>query len=112
VVDSGELITPAAIARRQCRKRGHHRVALIMNEEVKRDFKAAPGNHRSRRRVSIGDLGPAFGYDVLNHAFRWVMDGAELIALQKNRYWMAGNCASVARPARTSAALTAGCRLA
>jgi HAD superfamily hydrolase (TIGR01458 family) len=36
----------------------------------------------------VGDLGPAFGYDVLNHAFRQVMDGAELIALQKNRYWM------------------------
>ncbi len=36
----------------------------------------------------IGDLGAAFGYDVLNHAFRRVMDGAELIALQKNRYWL------------------------
>jgi HAD superfamily hydrolase (TIGR01458 family) len=36
----------------------------------------------------MGDLGPAFGYDVLNHAFRHVMDGAELIALQKNRFWM------------------------
>jgi HAD-hyrolase-like len=35
--------------------------------------------------VIIGDLGPAFGDDVLNHAFRQVMDGAELIALQKNR---------------------------
>jgi len=38
--------------------------------------------------VIIGDLGPAFGYDVLNHAFRQVIGGAELIALQKNRYWM------------------------
>ena len=35
----------------------------------------------------IGDLGPAFSYDVLNHAFRQVMDGAEQIAPQKNRYW-------------------------
>ena len=35
----------------------------------------------------MGDLELAFGYDVLNHAFRQVMDGAELIALQKNRYW-------------------------
>ena len=59
-----------------------------MNEEVKRDFKELQGDRRSRRRVIIGDLGPAFGYDVLNHAFRQVMDGAELIALQKNRYCM------------------------
>ena len=28
----------------------------------------------------------AFGYDVLNHDFRQVMDGAQLIALQKDRY--------------------------
>jgi HAD superfamily hydrolase (TIGR01458 family) len=36
----------------------------------------------------MGDLGEAFGYDVMNRAFRHVMDGAELIALQKNRYWL------------------------
>jgi len=38
--------------------------------------------------VIVGDLGAAFGYDVLNRAFRQVIDGAELIALQKNRYWL------------------------
>lgn len=37
--DDRELITPAALAVRHCHERGHHRVALIMNEEVKRDFK-------------------------------------------------------------------------
>ena len=36
----------------------------------------------------VGDLGEAFGYDVLNGAFRNLMNGAELIALQKNRYWL------------------------
>ena len=36
----------------------------------------------------MGDLGEAFGYDVLNEAFRAVMAGAELVALQKNRYWL------------------------
>jgi hypothetical protein len=29
-----------------------------------------------------------FCYEVLNRAFRLVMDGAELVALQKNRYWL------------------------
>ena len=35
----------------------------------------------------MGDL-EDFGYGVLNQAFRQVMEGAELIALQKNRYWL------------------------
>jgi HAD superfamily hydrolase (TIGR01458 family) len=87
-VDDRELITPAALAVGHCRERGHHRVALIMNEEVKRDFKELEETTRRAEAVIIGDLGSAFGYDVLNHAFRQRMDGAEVIALQKNRYWM------------------------
>jgi len=86
-VDDGELITPAALAVSHCRERGHDRVALIMNEEVKRDFAELDETTDRADAVIIGDLGPAFGYDVLNHAFRQVMNGAELIALQKNRYW-------------------------
>ena len=83
-----ELVTPAALAVRHCHERGHERVALVMNEEVKRDFAALQETASDAHAVIVGDLGPAFGYDVLNHAFRQVMDGAELIALQKNRYWM------------------------
>jgi HAD superfamily hydrolase (TIGR01458 family) len=82
-----ELVTPAALAVQLCHERGYRRVALIMNEEVKRDFAALEEDDRADA-VIIGDLGPAFGYDVLNHAFRQVMEGAELIALQKNRYWL------------------------
>ena len=87
-VASAELVTPAALAVQRCRERGHRRVALIMNEEVKHDFAELQETEGDADAVIIGDLGSAFGYDVLNHAFRQVMDGAELIALQKNRYWM------------------------
>jgi HAD superfamily hydrolase (TIGR01458 family) len=83
-----ELVTPAALAVQHCLRRGHRRVALVMNEEVKRDFAELEETTEHVDAVIIGDLGAAFGYDVLNHAFRHVMDGAELIALQKNRYWM------------------------
>ena len=83
-----ELVTPAALAVRHCHERGHQRVALVMNEEVKRDFAQLQQTASEADAVIVGDLGPAFGYDLLNHAFRQVMDGAELIALQKNRYWM------------------------
>jgi len=87
-VGDRELVTPATLAVRHCRERSHRRVALVMNEEVKHDFAELEETSSTADAVIIGDLGPAFGYDVLNHAFRQVMDGAELIALQKNRYWM------------------------
>jgi HAD superfamily hydrolase (TIGR01458 family) len=82
-----ELMTPAALAVELCRERGYRRVALIMNEEVKRDFAGLEQDDEAEA-VIIGDLGSAFSYDVLNQAFRQVMNGAELIALQKNRYWL------------------------
>ena len=87
-LESGELVTPASLAVRHCRDRGHRRVALVMNDEVKRDFADLDEADDEVDAVIVGDLGAAFGYDVLNHAFRHVMDGAELIALQKNRYWL------------------------
>jgi HAD superfamily hydrolase (TIGR01458 family) len=87
-VSDAELITPAGLALRYCRSRGYRRVALVMNDEVKRDFAGLDETFDGAQAVIVGDLGPAFGYDVLNQAFRCVMDGAELIALQKNRYWL------------------------
>jgi HAD superfamily hydrolase (TIGR01458 family) len=83
-----ELVTPAGLAVQHCLERGRHRVALIMNDEVKSDFAELQETEDGSDAVIIGDLGAAFGYDVLNRAFREVMSGAELIALQKNRYWM------------------------
>ena len=90
-VADDQLLTPAALAVRHCLEGGRLRVALIMNEEVKRDFADLHEVDENCDAVIIGDLGSAFGYDVLNHAFRQVMNGAELIALQKNRYWLRGD---------------------
>ncbi|MGH2955455.1 MAG: TIGR01458 family HAD-type hydrolase [Solirubrobacterales bacterium] len=83
-----ELVTPAALARRRCEEAGHERVALIMNEDVKRDFEGLTETDDGPGAVIMGDLGAAFGFEILNRAFRLVMDGAELIALQKNRFWL------------------------
>jgi HAD superfamily hydrolase (TIGR01458 family) len=87
-VPPGDLVTPAALARERCLEQGHERVALVMNEEVKEDFEGLTEADADVGAVIMGDMGEAFGFEILNHAFRQVMDGAELIALQKNRFWM------------------------
>ncbi len=89
-LEDAELVTPAALALGHCRERGYTRAALVMNAEVKHDFPGLveAGVGEGAQAVIVGDLGEAFGYDVLNDAFRCLVDGAELIALQKNRYWL------------------------
>jgi HAD superfamily hydrolase (TIGR01458 family) len=85
---SGELITPAVLAVEHCRARGHERVALLMADDVKADFAGLSEADEDVDAVVIGDLGERFDYATLNRAFRLIMDGAEMIALQRNRYWL------------------------
>jgi len=87
-VGDDEVVTPAMLAVRHCLDRKHRRVALIMADEVRRDFGGLQAVDERADAVIIGDLGQGFAYEPLNHAFRLVMDGAELVALQKNRFWM------------------------
>ena len=87
-IDPDELITPAALAVRHCTRHGLRRVSLLMNDEVKRDFAELEEEDAHPQAVIVGDLGERFDYSSLNRAFRQLMDGAELVALQKNRYWL------------------------
>lgn len=87
--DDDELQTPAGIALRHCRERGHDRVLLMVPEALREDLAglrpAEPGEPCDA--VVLGDLGPGFTEEAMNHAFRALIEGAELIALQHNRYW-------------------------
>lgn len=38
--------------------------------------------------VVVGDAGDAFSYEQMNSAFRLLLEGATLLALEKDRYWM------------------------
>lgn len=40
--------------------------------------------------VLVGDLGENWSFDVLDRAFRALMNGAALVAIQKGRYWRKG----------------------
>ena len=87
-VAAEELSTPAALAVARCAERGRRRAMLLVRDDVKEDFAQLEEVDESVEAVVVGDLGEEFGYDVLNRAFGHVMEGAELIALQKNRYWL------------------------
>jgi HAD superfamily hydrolase (TIGR01458 family) len=87
-LEEDELVTPAALARRHCEDTGHRTVALIMNDDVKADFEGLEEADTDVDAVIMGDLGEQFGFRILNQAFRLVMDGAELVGLQKIRFWL------------------------
>ena len=86
-VPERELITPARLAVEHCLAAGRQRALLLMRDEVKADLAGLQEVREGADVVVVGDLGEDFGYRVLNKAFRELLAGAELVALQKNRYW-------------------------
>jgi len=85
--DPNELITPATLAAGRCAEAGYDSVSLVVLDELREDLEGLEPRGESVDAVIVGDLGEGWDYEVLNRAFRQVMDGAALIALQKNRYW-------------------------
>jgi len=82
-----ELITPATLAASRCADAGFESVALVVLDELREDLEGLEQRGDSVDAVILGDLGDRWDFDVLNRAFRQLMDGAALIALQKNRHW-------------------------
>jgi phospholysine phosphohistidine inorganic pyrophosphate phosphatase len=84
-----EVLTPAAMAVRYCREKGYKRVNLMVARSLREDLEEIDvvGTDQKADAIVLGDLGPMFSAETLSHAFRQMMDGAELIALQHNRYW-------------------------
>jgi HAD superfamily hydrolase (TIGR01458 family) len=85
--DPSELLTPATLAASRCAEAGYESVSLVVLDELREDLEGLEQRGDSVDAVVVGDLGEGWDYEVLNRAFRQLMDGAALIALQQNRYW-------------------------
>ena len=69
------------------RSQPKNRCHFMVDDAVKAFFKEIPVDDEAPDFVVVGDYGEGFDFHALNHAFRLLMKGAELIALQKNLYW-------------------------
>jgi HAD superfamily hydrolase (TIGR01458 family) len=87
-VEAGDVLTPAALAVRHCRARGHRRVALHVAAALHEDLdELGDAGTGAVDAAILGDLGDEFTYARMNVIFRQLHGGAELIALQRNRVW-------------------------
>ena len=86
-----EIISAPQACVATLRARGIRRVAAFVAEETLQDFGDFDLESGKPEVVVIGDLGDAWGFAKLNRAFLHLMDGAELIALQRDRYWLRGD---------------------
>ena len=86
----GEIFTPSVAAINYIVGTGLTRCHLLTTPDLQSEFAAAGLLHRDNEAdwVIVGDAGDNFGYARMNQAFRLVQEGARIIALEKDRYWM------------------------
>lgn len=82
-----EIFSTAWVGARWLAEKGVSRVQLLLTEDARKDFAEFHITSDQPEAVVVGDMGSAFTFDVLNNAFLSVKAGAQLIALQKNRFW-------------------------
>ena len=86
--EEAEIFTPARAAALVVRNR---RCYPLVAHSLLEDLEGMVPDDESPEYVLVGDLGEGFTYARLNATFRHLMGGAELLALQKNRYWRREN---------------------
>ena len=83
-VEEAEIFTPASAAAALI---GDESCFPLVDESLLEDLGGITLTDDRPDHVLLGDLGEGFTYARLNAAFRCLMSGAELIALQRNSFW-------------------------
>jgi phospholysine phosphohistidine inorganic pyrophosphate phosphatase len=73
------------------REKAVERVAAFVAGETLEDFAGFDVASAQPQAVVVGDLGDEWDFAKLNRAFHLLMEGAELIALHRDRYWLRGD---------------------
>jgi len=85
-VDPAEIFGTIRATIEYLRSIGSPTCHLLLTDDPKRDF-AEFTESESPEVLLIGDIGKHWNYEIMNDLFRMVMNGAEMVALQKGRYW-------------------------
>jgi HAD superfamily hydrolase (TIGR01458 family) len=83
------IFTPAVAAAALLADRSLTRCMLLVWDDAVQDFEAGGIEPATGPvdAVVVGDAGERMTYAAMNRAFRCILDGAPLIALEKDRYW-------------------------
>ena len=85
-VDAREVISPPRVAAQMLRARRVKRARLVVSDAIRSEFEGIEDAPHPEVIV-IGDIGERWSYALMNDLFRMVLEGAEIVALHRGRYW-------------------------
>jgi HAD superfamily hydrolase (TIGR01458 family) len=87
-VPEKNIFSAAYAAAKFIRNQGKTKCLLLIDDDARQEYADFDLQSEKPDYVVVGDLGDKVTFEILNTAFQKLFDGAELIALQKNRFWL------------------------
>ncbi len=85
-----EIVNSPAAAVLHLRARGVRRVRLVVGDAIAGEF-AEFESSAAPEVIVMGDIGERWDYRLMSELFHQVLEGAEIVALHKGRYWQVGD---------------------
>lgn len=86
-IEPSEIVSASYAAVLHLRQMDNPILYPLLTEDAKQDFAEFPMSATNANVIVLGDMGDDFSYSLLNRAFRLMMQGAQLIALHRGKFW-------------------------
>ena len=71
-----------------CQNKGYNKILLsVQDKEMEEDFSSFQLVDHNPEAIVLADMGNKFTFKLINSLFNHMLNGAELIAMHKNRFW-------------------------
>ncbi len=87
-VEESEIFSTITATQVYLQMRGIRRIYPVLRREVQAEFaEMFYFDSEKPQAIVIGDIGEAWDYELMDRLFHYVLNGAEIIALHKGKYW-------------------------
>lgn len=86
-INAEYILSPVQATVSWLKKNNKKSIHLVIEDELKADFREFNTDHTNPDVVIIGDIGERWNFRIMNKLFEMLMYGADLVALHKGRYW-------------------------
>lgn len=86
-VPEGSVFSAISAAVQWLDDNGVQRICPVLEDDACRDFARFEVDEEQPEAIVLGDIGERWSYELLNRLFGYLVQGAKLIAVHRNRYW-------------------------
>ena len=86
-VELDEIITPTRNAITYLRNKGNPSCHFLLTDDPLTDFEEFTRNDIDPDCVLVGDMAKSWNWEMINRVFNMILNGSELLALHKGRFW-------------------------